>query len=84
MPCWHLRHFGVHAGCLDNVVLYSSVDVLKGWLDSFSFGCLNIGVMQSGVHSIAPCLEHICAGGGGGGSVVFEGFVLCTGGDYTL
>ena len=24
---------------LDNVVLCSSVDVLKGWLDSFSFGC---------------------------------------------
>ena len=36
------------AGCLDNVfVLYSSVDVLKGWLDSFSFGCLNVGVCLS-------------------------------------
>ena len=40
--------------------------------------------MQSGVPSIAACLEHVCAGGGGGGSVAFEGFVLCTGGDYTL
>ena len=55
------------AGCLDNVVLYSSVDVLKGWLDSFSFGlpqCWGLPVMQSGVPSIAPCLEHVCAGGG--------------------
>ena len=31
----------------DNVVLCSSVDVLKGWLDSFSFGCLNVGVYLS-------------------------------------
>ena len=36
-----------------------------------------------GFPSIAPCLEHVCAGGGGG-SVAFEGFVLCAGGDYTL
>ena len=34
--------------CLDNVVLCSSVDVLTGWLDSFSFGCLNLGVYLSG------------------------------------
>ena len=27
-----------------------------------------------GFPSIAPCLEHVCAGGGG--SVAFEGFVL--------
>ena len=41
--------------------------------------------MQSGVFpSIAPCLEHVCAGGGGGGSVAFEGFVLYAGGDCTL
>ena len=38
--CW--------AGCLDNVVHCSSVDVLKGLLDSFSFGCLNVGVYLSG------------------------------------
>ena len=46
------------AGCLDNVfVLYSSVDVLK--LDSFSFGCLNVGflpVVQSGVF---PQLQYL-------------------------
>ena len=36
-----------------------------------------------GVPSIAPCLEHVCAGGGGG-SVAFEGFVLYAGGDCTL
>ena len=34
-----------------------------------------------GFPSIAPCLEHICAGGG---SVAFEGFVSCAGGDYAL
>ena len=39
-------------GFLDNIVLYSSVDVLKGWLDSFSFWlpqCWGLPVMQSGV-----------------------------------
>ena len=35
-----------------------------------------------GFPSIAPCLEHICAGGGG--SVTIEGFVLYAGGVYTL
>ena len=28
-----------------------------------------------GFPSIAPCLEHVCAGGGGS-SVAFEGFVF--------
>ena len=38
-----------------------------------------------GFPSIAPCLEHLCAGGGGG-SVAFEGFLLYAGGVmlYTL
>ena len=44
---------------------------------------LGLPVMQSGVPSIAPCLEHVCAEGGGG-SVAFEGFVLCAGGVYAL
>ena len=47
------------AGCLDNVVLYSSVDVLKGWIDRVSFGCLNVGVayhVVRGFPSIVPCL----------------------------
>ena len=35
-----------------------------------------------GFPSIAPCSEHVCAGGGG--SVAFEGFVFCAGGDYIL
>ena len=35
-----------------------------------------------GFHSIAPCLEHFCAGGGG--SVAFQVFVLYAGGDYAL
>ena len=37
---------------LDNVVLCSSVDILKGWLDSFSFWlpqCWGVPVKQSGV-----------------------------------
>ena len=29
--------------------------------------------------TFAPCLEHVCAGGGGG-SVANEGLVLCIGG----
>ena len=28
-----------------------------------------------GFPTFAPCLEHICAGGGGGGSVANMGFV---------
>ena len=35
-----------------------------------------------GFTSFAPCLEHVCAGGGG--SVANEGLVLCIGGDYCL
>ena len=31
-----------------------------------------------GFPSFAPCLEHVCAGGGGG-SVAIEGFVLYAG-----
>ena len=37
-----------------------------------------------GFPSFAPCLEHVCAGGGGGGCVAIEGFVLYAGGDYGL
>ena len=49
VPCWQLMTLCLYAGpvALDNVVLCSSVDVLKGWLDSFSFGCLNVGVYLS-------------------------------------
>ena len=58
-------------GCLDNVVLCSSVNVLRDWLDSFSSWlpqCWGLPVKQLGVFpSFAPCLEHVCAGGGGGG-----------------
>ena len=76
------------AGCPDNVVLCSSVDVLKGWLDSFSSWlpqCWGLPVNQlGGFLSFAPCLEHVCAGGGGGGSVANEGLVLYIGGDYSL
>ena len=36
-----------------------------------------------GFPTFAPCLEHVCAGGGGG-SVANEGLVLYIGGDYSL
>ena len=45
----------------------------------FGFTCHAV----RGFPSVAPCLEHVCAGGGGG-SVAFEGFVLYAGGDYVL
>ena len=69
VPCWQLMSFycTCRAGCPDNVVLYSSVDVLKYWLDSFSLWlsqCWGLPVEQLGFfRSFAPCLEHICAGG---------------------
>ena len=45
---------------------------------------LGLPVKQlGGVPSFAPCLEHVCAGGGGG-SVANEGLVLYIGGDYSL
>ena len=43
--------------------------ILNGGLDSFSFGCLNVGCTcqaVGGFPTFAPCLGHICAGGGGG------------------
>ena len=75
------------AGCLDNVVLCSSVDVFKGCLGSFSFWlpqCWGLPAKQLvGFPSFAPCLEHVCAGGGGG-SVANEGLGLYIGGDFSL
>ena len=47
-------------------------------------GYPNVGVacyVARGFPSIAPCLEHVCAGGG---SVAFEGFVLYAGGAYAV
>ena len=68
---------------LDNVVLYSLVDVFKGWLDSFSFGCLNVGVCLSCSQGFSLNCSlfraRLCWGGGGSAA-----FVLCAGGDYTL
>ena len=54
---------------LDNVVLCSSVDVLKGWLDSFSLVASMLGFTcqaVKGFPTFAPCLDHVCAVGGGG------------------
>ena len=40
------------------------------YLDSFCLGGPNVGVcffkLVRGLPQFAPCLEHICAGGGGG------------------
>ena len=47
----------------------------EGWLDRLSFGCLKVGVyLSSSFPTFAPCLEHICAGGGG--SVANMGCIL--------
>ena len=63
MPCWQLRTLCLYAGpvALDNV-LCSSVDVHKGWLDSFSFGCLNVGVFP---HLLLVYSTFVLGGGGG-------------------
>ena len=49
VPCWQLMTFSLYVGpvALVNVVQCSSVDVFKGLLDSFSLGCLNVGVYLS-------------------------------------
>ena len=54
VPCWQLMTLCLYSGpvVLDNVVLCSSVDVLKGWLDSFYFWlpqCWGLPVKQLGV-----------------------------------
>ena len=53
VPCWQLMMLCLYAGpvALDNVVHCSSVDVLKGWLYSFSFWlpqCWGVPVKQLG------------------------------------
>ena len=58
------------AGCLDNVVLCSSVDVLKGWLDKLLFWlpqCWGLPVKQLGVfpHLLLVHRARLCWGGGG-------------------
>ena len=62
---------------LDNFVVVHQLTILKGWLDSFSFWlpqCWGVPIKQLGVFpKFAPCLEHICAGGG---SVANMGLVL--------
>ena len=71
VPCWKLMTLCLYAGpvALDNVVHCSSVDVLKGWLDSLSFWlpqCWGVPVKQLGVFPhLFLVLEHICAGGRG-------------------
>ena len=72
------------AGCLDNVVLCSSVDVLRGWLYSFSFGCLNVGVYLSGSQGFSLICSLSRARLCWGGSVAIEGSVLYAGRDYGL
>ena len=62
---------------LDHFVVVRQLTILKGWLDRFSFWlpqCWGVPVKQFGVFpTFAPCLEHICAGGG---SVTNVGLVL--------
>ena len=60
------------------MVVVRQLTILKGWLDSFSFWlpqCWGVPVKQLEVFpTFAPCLGHICAGGGG--SVANMGLVL--------
>ena len=59
---------------MNNVDTFHVIAVLGycitgGCLDRFSPGCLGVGVCLSsrcggGFPHIAPCLEHVCAGGG--------------------
>ena len=56
VPCWLLMTLCLYAGpvALDNVVHCSSVDILKGLLDSFSFWlpqCWGVPVKQLEVFS---------------------------------
>ena len=48
VPYWQLMSCMYMPGrLLDNVVLVRRLTILKGSLDSFSFGCLNVGVYLS-------------------------------------
>ena len=56
----------------------SSVDGCGVWFDSFSLVASMLGFacqVVRGFSAFAPCLEHICAGGGGG-SVVNACFMI--------
>ena len=50
VPCWQLMALCLYAGlvALLNVVHCSTVDDFNVLIDSFSFGCLNVGVYLSG------------------------------------
>ena len=60
VPCWQRMTLCLYAGpvALDNVVLCSSVDVLKGWLDSFSF---LVDSMLGCTCQAVRCFSHICS-----------------------
>ena len=68
---WRVWDFGVRPW---TPCVYTRLTLLPEYynlvLTSFSFGCLNVGVACQVVRiftTFAPCLEHVCAGGGGGG-----------------
>ena len=70
VPCWQFMTLCLYAGpvALDNVVLCSSVDVLEGWLDSFSFWlpqCWSVPVKQLGVfpHLLLVYSTFVLGGG---------------------
>ena len=49
VPCWQLMTFYLYAGpvSLVNVFVVRHLTVFGVWLDSFSFGCLNVWVCLS-------------------------------------
>ena len=67
--CW--------ACCLCVTLLIDCCIIRWGCLDSFSLVAAMLGCtcqVVRGFPAFAPCLEHICAGGGGG-SVANMGFI---------
>ena len=64
---------------IDLLLCYS----YSGSLDGFSLVASMLGfTCQAVFPTFAPCLEHVCAGGGG--SVANEGLGLYIEGDYSL
>ena len=58
IPCGFICVFGSVFG-LFSCVVWSLLDMLRGWLDSFSSVASLYGVLP-----VSSCLEHVRAGGG--------------------
>ena len=69
VPCWQLMTFVYMPGRLPWIMLFivRQLTILNGGLDSFSFGCLNVGVYLSSSwgfsHICSMFRAHLCWGG---------------------